>query len=66
MIVNKLPSPIVSEEEINSGSETIDYYSYFSIDSSSSDSHACDGWDKPGAKENSNSEEDQQVEKENW
>ena len=39
--------------------------------SSSSDSHGCDGWDTPGAKENENdelSEEDNEgeVNKENW
>jgi len=39
--------------------------------SSSSDSHGCDGWDKPGAKENeddysSNEESEKETNKENW
>jgi hypothetical protein len=39
--------------------------------SSSSDSHGCDGWDKPGAKENELSELseedcDEEINKENW
>lgn len=44
----------------------------FSINSSSSDSHACDGWDKPGAKENeesscnSNTEAKESLINNNW
>lgn len=67
MNIDEIPSPIVSEEESNSGSKSIDYSCYFSINSSSSDSHACDGWDKAGAKENSDKEEEEyHLGKENW
>jgi hypothetical protein len=66
MNLNQMQSPIVSKEETTSGSETIDYSCYFSINSSSSDSHACDGWDKAGARENSDSEEDYNLGTEDW
>ena len=45
-------SSIESQSSITIGSEASDSSCYFSINSSSSNSHACDGWDKPGAKEN--------------
>ena len=72
MSVNiKVSSSFFSNASSN-GSESSMYSCYFSINSSSSDSHACDGWDKPGAKENeestseSENESTEHQEKENW
>jgi hypothetical protein len=67
----KVSSPLFINASSN-GSESSMYSCYFSINSSSSDSHACDGWDKPGAKENEEStsesekESTEHQEKENW
>jgi len=72
MSVNIEVSPSLFINASSNGSESSTYSCYFSINSSSSDSHACDGWDKPGAKENeestseSGNESTEHQEKENW